>query len=252
MARTKTKAGKGKSSVSIADALQSIFNDHKAVERLEGGRLRFIHYTQKELAAKLGVSERTIRRWKTGEATPSVERQKSIRQAASVARRKATRRAPQLQSFPAIQGHRRELIQWEYKNGRAVDSGRRELSDWVNYDVSAMPLQKIYDFIYIWSRTNQVQIIYEIRHGTDEKRGRKYKGYYADHQHASTVVRDRRDDSYDAIIHWVNSLLWRYLDIHGYNEAREDDIIAARMAGFNPNRILYVAVNMRPGQFLDT
>lgn len=252
MARTKTKSGKAGARLSIADALQSVFNDHKAVQRLEGGRLKFVHFTQKELAQKLGVSDRTIRRWKSGEAAPSAVHEAIIRKAAGAVRRKAVRGFPQIENFPAMQGHRRELIQWGYRNGKAYDTGKRELSDWVNYDVSAMPLQRIYDFIYQWSRTNQVQIIYEIRHGIDARVGRKPDGYYADHQHASTVVRDRRDDTYEEIVEWINTLLWRYLSVHGYKEESYDDVIAARMAGFNPNRILYVGVNMRPGQFLDT
>lgn len=135
---------------------------------------------QKDLAAKAGVSVRTIRRWGKGETVPAHVPEKALAvkrvkaEAAEVrreVRRRAVREGFPVPDLPVIPlGHRRVLN--DYDAGGNV-TGKR-LSDWANWSVAHWDTQRIFDLLK-WlrdtGRGDRMQIIYREKGNTHGKRG---------------------------------------------------------------------------------
>lgn len=115
--------------------------------------------TQKEIASRLGVHARTIRKWKSGETAPAPERYSKLSRAASGARRRLAeridvenadgeivrtiptrRREHKLpRNVPIPRAIRREI--------RDRERGGWTLSDWINYDVRGWKLADVENFV---------------------------------------------------------------------------------------------------------
>jgi transcriptional regulator with XRE-family HTH domain len=127
-------------------------------------------YTQKQLAARIGVGERTIRRWLTGTTEPAPhmifaryalqDEFKSVRRAIRTrTKREAPNAHPPEVQIPLL-GERRMLVQYD-EHGK--DTGGRYESDWVNYNVSALPVREVFDILQeLRNRGATIQIIFKV------------------------------------------------------------------------------------------
>jgi transposase len=137
-------------------------------------------YTQKQIAKQLGVSDRTIRRWKNEGVKPAValpeirgslynlqasfERErKRLTKMLREDRRKHPG-APKLDKVLRIlpPGHRRKLR--EYKAGR--ETGKKRDSEWINYDTAKLDFDEIFQLVQALRDEGRiVQLIYHIPKG---------------------------------------------------------------------------------------
>lgn len=107
--------------------------------------------SQKKIADRLGVHPRTIRKWKSGETSPSDAHYAKAQRAASkarsenraLARRQTRGRQPIPRDVPIPSSERRTLR--TYRGGKWT--GGYELSDWVNYNVRGWSNADVLDFI---------------------------------------------------------------------------------------------------------
>jgi transcriptional regulator with XRE-family HTH domain len=136
--------------------------------------------TQKQIAKKLRVSDRTIRRWKNEGVEPAsylkrIERvqdrlqdefereHKRVEKSLRDDRRKHPN-APKIERKVKIlpPAARRELK--VYEAGR--DTGRTKSSDWINYDVAALNIKEIFEIVRALRDEGRiVQLIYRIPKG---------------------------------------------------------------------------------------
>jgi transcriptional regulator with XRE-family HTH domain len=125
--------------------------------------------TQKEIAKKIGVHERTIRKWIAGEKRQAAERASKLQRAASsaratnraLARRETKGRQPLPRDVPIPHAMRRDLR--VYRAGKWT--GEYHESDWVNYDVKRWRVPDVLDFIEALRERGadlrmQIQLIY--------------------------------------------------------------------------------------------
>ena len=104
-----------------------------------------IERTQQEIAALLGISERTVRRYKRGDTSPSDKTiLKRLHTAGSKEVKKLVRKGYIPDRVPV-------LIPWERKKIISIDqvTGRKKhvLSDWINYLVDGFSWQDMFDLI---------------------------------------------------------------------------------------------------------
>ncbi len=133
-------------------------------------------YTQKEIAKRLGIGERTVRRWKNENVEPSTKaRAKRLQQdferehkrTAQELRRDAVKHpgAPRLEKrLRALpRGTRRALK--VYAKGRETGAFRE--SEWLNYDTSKMSVREVHALLAaLRDDSRVVQLIYRIPKGS--------------------------------------------------------------------------------------
>jgi transcriptional regulator with XRE-family HTH domain len=133
-------------------------------------------YTQKQIAEKLGVSTRTVRRWKNENVQPArVQTEAKLRSLAASVRktlqaqaRKA--RAP-LPNVP-VPPKARRVLRLDPSDPKLV---RRIDSDTVSYDVRGMSMQDIRAILrWLRDRDRIVRVIYKIPKGGTSLGGRDY------------------------------------------------------------------------------
>jgi len=133
-------------------------------------------YTQKQIAEKLGVSVRTVRRWKNEGVTPhSVQAQAKLRSLATSVRktlqtqaRKARAPLPQVPVPPKA----RRVLRLDPSDPKLV---RRIDSDTVSYDVRKMSEDDIRAILqWLRDRDRIVRAIYKIPKGGTSLGGRDY------------------------------------------------------------------------------
>lgn len=137
-------------------------------------------YTQREAASILGVSERTVRRWKNQESTPTKNLDVLQREAAKIRRRILRQPQRYEQKFhvprtPVVPiGERRSLRVYD---SRGEWTGAYIESDWVNYDVRTWEPERIADLLaYLRDRgLTTIQLIYWRPAFTDSPTGRGRK-----------------------------------------------------------------------------
>jgi transcriptional regulator with XRE-family HTH domain len=126
-------------------------------------------WTQKELAARIGVSERTIRRWKNENVQPALDftrfaLQDEFSLVRRAIRRRTKREAPRAdppEVHVPLLGERRELIEYDE---RGHDTGGHYDSDWVNYNVSRLDMNEVFDILReLRDRAATVQIIFRVK-----------------------------------------------------------------------------------------
>lgn len=102
--------------------------------------------TQKKVAEVLGVSERTVRRWKNEGVQPVNPFVREYMQDEYgevrnfIRRSNAGARAPNLNTPIPIKGTRRKLV---VRDQEGNDTGLRKRSDWSNYDTSRLSEQDV-------------------------------------------------------------------------------------------------------------
>jgi transcriptional regulator with XRE-family HTH domain len=133
----------------------------------------------REIAKRLGVSERTVRRWKSGESKPREDNRAKLQrvfrsEAASVRAAQARDHAKHRKSVApeklpiVLRGTRRMLKERriDRKTGRMVETGREVESSWVNYSVRGFNLRELHALLIpLWKAGRVVQLIYEIPRG---------------------------------------------------------------------------------------
>jgi transcriptional regulator with XRE-family HTH domain len=153
--------------------------------------------TQKQIAALLGISERTVRRYKRGDTKPH---DKNVIQRIEVAGRKEVKK--QLRKGYAVAPVpipiKIRSIQNRDKFGRIIPGSTP--SDWVNFVVEGRPLQDIFDLIQQHMNRGFVcQMIVEVTSGPE-------KG-----KHLGTRLVDGYLDRWSDFDIWqfINSVLWQ-------------------------------------------
>jgi len=225
---------------SFYSALLTLTNEVKSVHVGEEGRTVFVPHLKKDIAARLGVSTRTLQRWSKGESLPSLDHYNTVLKQGANARRRAKRHDGTVVKGVAISGHRRKLIEWDFSGGRPRNTGRTYDSKWVNYYVGNLDARGIFEVAkQLRDEVGYIQFIYELRHGDS-------RGFYQNGVHCSTYGMERSHPSIKtdgALWNYIQSLLWQYAEIKGYDSQDDDDIAAAKMAGERPNKILYIGAN---------
>lgn len=151
--------------------------------------------TSKAAAKRLGISERTLRRWKNEGKAPSRDKAakvarvfRGLEQAASKALdadRRRHKNAPKLNAkkLPTVpRAIRRKLTVYktDRKTGKRSDSGERVDSPWINYSVEGWHFSEILALLtQVWEQGFTFQFIYEIPKG----------GKYEDRNGKTRVVR---------------------------------------------------------------
>ena len=138
--------------------------------------------TQREIAAQLGISVRTLQRAKKGESSlrdspkaaaklsrESAKENRSRSSSAAADRRKhPTALKLDRKKIPAVpKVTRRKLNRYEFdpKIGRRIETGKRE-SDWANYDVRGWNFREIAELVFqAWREGHPFQFIYEVPRG---------------------------------------------------------------------------------------
>ena len=125
-------------------------------------------FTQKELAAQLGVSERTIRRWKNEGVQPANpfvalalhdEYRAEKKRIQSRNRRFAPGAIPPKSEIPLI-GERRQLREYDAKN---QFTGKYYPSDYVNYNVVRLDYEAVFGILKdLRDRSATIQLIYRV------------------------------------------------------------------------------------------
>jgi transcriptional regulator with XRE-family HTH domain len=181
-------------------------------------------YTQKELAERLGVSTRTIRRWKRGETEPGNPFVRLALRDEFRAERDRIRRINRRMRAPdppevevPLFGDRRKLVEYD-SHGR--DTGERYDSDWINYNVTRLDRDELFGILKVLrDRNATVQIIFRVR---------KYEGgnrSLAPGSHAASGIFSLRG--------WTDSELW------GGGPGFKG---LSRYAGEGTHRLIYIAV----------
>lgn len=151
--------------------------------------------TSKVAAKRLGISERTLRRWKNEGKAPSREKAakvarvfRGLEQAATKALdadRRRHKSAPKLNAkkLPVVpRAIRRKLTVYktDKRTGKRSDSGERVDSPWINYNVEGWHFSEILSLLtQVWEQGFTFQFIYEIPKG----------GKYEDRNGKTRVVR---------------------------------------------------------------
>lgn len=133
-------------------------------------------YTQKQIAEKLGVSVRTVRRWKNENVQPArPETLEAIRKTAETVRRTLAREARKARAplpkvaVPPKTARIQRLDPTDPKLVRRIDS------DTVSYDVRGMSMQDIRAILrWLRDRDRIVRVIYKIPKGGTSLGGRDY------------------------------------------------------------------------------
>ena len=138
--------------------------------------------TQREIAAQLGISVRTLQRAKKGESSlrdspkaaaklsreSAKENRSRSSKAASDRRKHPTALKLDRRKIPAVpKVTRRKLNKYEFdpKIGRRIETGKRE-SDWANYDVRGWNFKEIAELVFqAWREGHPFQFIYEVPRG---------------------------------------------------------------------------------------
>lgn len=149
--------------------------------------------TQKQVALKLGVSERTVRRWKNEDVKPLASNARNLTKSFKSAR-KTKEHAP---------AARRDLREYDQKGKW---TGRYRKSDWLNYDTSFMAPKSIFNLIKRVRDKNAreeggellVQLIMKVETLTGAK------------QNARTAIVDLSEFDDVDIWEWIESALQRY------------------------------------------
>jgi transcriptional regulator with XRE-family HTH domain len=157
-------------------------------------------YTQQELADRVGVSARTIRRWKRGETEPLNPFSRLALHDEYRAERKRIKRVNAKRAAPysppdvdvPLLGERRDL--WLY-DVHGKKTGQTYRSDWVNYNVARLDSDEIFSVLKgLRDRSATVQVIFRVRQY--EGGNRKVDAG----SHWASAVFSLRD--------WVDSELW--------------------------------------------
>lgn len=114
-------------------------------------QLASLGLNQKEIGRRVGRSERTIRRWKRGDAVPTPDAARALARASTkargelrkIAKRETRGRQPIPRDVPIPRAERRTLRQ--YHAGKWT--GKYYKSDWVNYNVAGWSIPETLDFI---------------------------------------------------------------------------------------------------------
>jgi transcriptional regulator with XRE-family HTH domain len=134
-------------------------------------------FTQAQIARKLRVSERTIRRWKNEGVEPSKTKTASVaklqsqfererkRVAQSLERDRAKHRgAPRLEKRVAVLPIPERRAIRQYRGGKWT--GKYRESDWLNYDVSRLSFAEVHALVVaLRDQGRVVQLIYRIPKG---------------------------------------------------------------------------------------
>lgn len=137
-------------------------------------------YTQRELAERLGVHPRTLRKWKHGDNVPTAEHARAIgRVAAEESRRiKAAMQRDHARhpkglppaELPPVEVSRQLLKRYRFHadTGRLEDAGERYESHWANYDVRGWSIKAIHALLArAWKLgAGAVQFILRVPPGT--------------------------------------------------------------------------------------
>lgn len=195
---------------------------------------------QREIAAKLGVSVRTFRRWKNEGIEPRFPQRaakldrvyareaRSIR--ASLARDRARHpEAPDLREIPPVHASRRKLKERDPRTGQ--ETGREFDSSWLNFDVRGWTLRELHDLLVrLWRqgarRNLDFQFIYLIPAGAHypKKKGERGTRVQRSTRTGTTPIPFRMIESESELL----ELLMRY---------------HASVQGPRTLRLLYIAVN---------
>lgn len=136
--------------------------------------------TQREAAAFLGVSERTIRRWKNEGVQPSRQHAPVLSQGAARARksiRDSARKIPTITPVPRIPVPPRVTRRTIHvRDIRGQPTGQMRLSDWASYDVRDMENTDIHVLLK-WARDRNavIQITYHVPKGGTSLGGRELR-----------------------------------------------------------------------------
>lgn len=132
-------------------------------------------HTQKQAAKILGVSERTIRRWKNENVIPKAKNRKKLNKTVTRERKKRYRQgAPRMSIVPVPVRHKLK----QYVGAKWT--GKYVLSDWINFDVQKFELKLVVELlIHLREKGYQYsQLIYRVN-GTNN-RGATYIEYLPD------------------------------------------------------------------------
>lgn len=146
--------------------------------------------TQKQIARELGISERTVRRWKNEGVEPNRALRRVARAETKLQRsferehkrivedirrdRRKHKGAPRIEKKVRVlpPGERQQLR--VYRAGR--DTGQLRTSEWINYRVEALGLKEIFEIVRALRDEGRiVQLIYRIPKGArypDDARGK--------------------------------------------------------------------------------
>lgn len=136
--------------------------------------------TMAQIAREVGVSIRTLRRWKNEGVEPrnAASAKKLVRVASRAQGQTAReltldkRRHPRAVRFtrkdmPVLPaGHRRQLRRYGRKKGRVVDTGKTYESSWINYAVHGWNFRELGALVAkIWRSKHPFQFIYDVPAG---------------------------------------------------------------------------------------
>lgn len=204
-----------------------------------------IPVTMTKTAKEIGVSVRTLRRWKNENVTPAKVKARSVkklveksgRTAATFARtvakdRKTHKGALRIDALkiPYIpQAHRRKLKRYakDRKSGRVQDTGEEYESPIINYNVRGWNFKEIAALIFqIWKARRPFQFVYEVPAGGNLPASGQYK--------ARRVMKTTRASTAPINPYWFTdpdelvNLLNRYIDFE---------------VGPHSRRIVYISVD---------
>lgn len=178
---TKSKRAGALPVATVPQRVRQLLNEHVPkrdrksgkVVRDVRGRVEMRPVTQKEIAARLGVNDRTIRKWLSGERkTPAAPLDKKINREVARVRRSLEQyterdvkktggsvppRSRGRDALPVLpQGSRRELV-----TRRGPRKGETYSSDWMNYNIARMDRDDIEGLIRFYMHQGQaMQLIY--------------------------------------------------------------------------------------------
>lgn len=170
--------------------------------------------TQKEVAKKLGVSERTIRRWKNENVQPCRGYEKKLTVAASRERRslreKAERQGFKQPDVPVPLPARRQTR----IDPRDPKKERRIPSDTVIYNVEKARLSDVLALLQSYRKTGSAfRVIYQLKPGVDSSvpggmdKGERKKALRRHQSTAWEFIDQRRFESADGFLDYLNEIL---------------------------------------------
>jgi transcriptional regulator with XRE-family HTH domain len=169
--------------------------------------------TQRQtIAARLGVSPRTLRRWLNQGTTPSNANIQRIQQAGSRQRSRLKRAGyPDMARIPY--GHRRMLKEWDFTGRKPVFTGRYYVSTWINYHVEGWSPSEMLGLIErAYGFGNRLQFIFKINRGEDAGLG----------IHGASRMYDVDGHEIEDFANIIDEIMYRYTDD---DEAEPNEII---------------------------
>lgn len=180
--------------------------------------------TQKQIAARLGVHARTIRKWKSGETKPDVSHARKLSNASERARQSAreyvnieredgsTRRVREKKravalprDVPIPRAVRREIR--DYRDGKWQPDYGYKLSDWLNYNVKGYSVADVAAFVRGLSRSAgksrpYIQLVYLAPVEDTNVSGTPYLANKR-YQRSGSMIRDLGGLDEAGIVRWV-------------------------------------------------